>query len=171
LLRVVFGDLAVHEAEAVLRPIRSDLAPVNALSRDLGSAGGEVLESRLSNLGSIPLGGAVITPGGDLAADFVIHVVVMSEDEPQSLITIQRALRNGLRRAADWEISSLAVPPLGLGVGSMEAESAAQALVDVLCDHLAGGDPPSEVTVVVTSEYEAALFSRLVAERQPDPSS
>ena len=113
MLRVIIGDLAVQEAEAVLRPIRSDLAPVNALSRDLGSAGGEVLESRLSKLGSIPLGGAVITPGGDLAADFVIHVVVMSEDEPQSPITIQRALRNGLRRATDWELSSLAIP-LGL---------------------------------------------------------
>jgi O-acetyl-ADP-ribose deacetylase (regulator of RNase III) len=163
--------LATFEVEAVVRPIRADLAPVNAQSRDLAAAGGERLEARLESVGSIPLGGAVITPGGDLPASFVIHVVVMSSDEPQSAATVQRAVRNGLRRAADWEVASLALPPIGLGVGTMEAEESARALVEILFDHLDEGRPPQDLTIVVTSEYEATLFSRLVAECESDRTS
>ena len=166
MLRVVVGSLVDQRAEGVLRPIRSDLAPVDALSRDVASAGGEALEARLRGLGTIPLGGAVITPGGgELAAGFVIHVVVMSDEEPQSTQTIRRALRNGLRRAADWELGSLALPPLGLGAGTMEAEDSAEAVVDILFEHLSAGAPPLDLTLVVASEYEATLFRTVAAAR------
>ncbi len=162
MIRVVEGDLAAQQVTAVVRPIRSDLAPVNALSRDLAAAAGPKLGERLESVGSIPVGGAVITPAGDLPADFVIHVVVMSEDEPQTPTSARRALRNGLARAADWALDSLAVPPLGLGVGTLDAEEAARSLVETLFDHLDEGRPPLELTIVVGSEYEAGLFGRIV---------
>ena len=78
---------------------------------DLGAGAGESVEEQLSRSGSIPLGGAVMTPAGALPFDFLIHVVVMSEDEPQSTATVQKAVRNGLRRATDWALDSLALPP------------------------------------------------------------
>jgi O-acetyl-ADP-ribose deacetylase (regulator of RNase III) len=112
----------------------------------------------------MPLGGAVMTPAGDLAADFIIHVVVMSDDDPQSGVTMQKALRNGLRRAADWAIESMALPPLGIGVGTLEAEESARALVDILFDHLEDGEPPRELVIVVGSPYHSDLFTRLVDE-------
>jgi len=167
-IEVVVGDLASVEVSAVLRPIRSDLAPVNALSRDLARAAGPALEERLERLGGVPVGGAVLTPGGALAADFVIHASVMSEDEPQTALSVQRALRNGLRRAVDWELESLAVPPLGIGAGTMEAEEAARSLVEILFHHLDEGQHPRTITIVVGSEYEAELFGRLVHEASFD---
>ncbi|HET9948474.1 MAG TPA: macro domain-containing protein, partial [Longimicrobiales bacterium] len=97
-------------------------------------------------------------------AAFIIHVVVMSEEEPQSDHTVRRALRNGLSRAADWGLQSLALPPLGLGAGTVEPEDAARGFVEVLLDHLDGGVPPLDLTVVAPSAYEASLLERLVAE-------
>jgi O-acetyl-ADP-ribose deacetylase (regulator of RNase III) len=164
MIRVVTGDLASQAVGAVVRPIRSDLAPVDALSRDLAAAAGATLDRRLEKIGSMPLGGAVMTPAGDLAADFIIHVVVMSDDDPQSGVTMQKALRNGLRRAADWAIESMALPPLGIGVGTLEAEESARALVEILFDHLEDGQPPRELVIVVGSPYHSDLFTRLVDE-------
>lgn len=164
MIEIVVGDLAEQRAEAVVRAIRSDLSPVNALSRDLARAAGEPMEERLQRLGAIPLGGAVMTPAGDLPADFVIHVVVMSDEEPQSAMTVQRGLRNALRRAADWGLESLALPALGLGAGTLEAESAARALLEILFDHLEQGEKPLALKVVVATEYEGGLFRRLVDE-------
>jgi O-acetyl-ADP-ribose deacetylase len=163
-IRVVVGDLTLQATEGVLRPVRTDLAPVSAASRDVAVAAGEQLEERLSKLGTLPLGGAVLTPAGNLAAGFLIHAVVMSEEEPQTSLTVQRALRNGLRRATDWGLGSLALPPLGLGVGTADPEGAARALVEILFNHLDEGAAPLDLTIVAGSKYEAELLEGMVEE-------
>ncbi|MDX1645517.1 MAG: macro domain-containing protein [Longimicrobiales bacterium] len=156
------GSALDVQTEAVLRAIRTDLSPVSPASRDLGHAAGSIVEEHLGRLGSLPLGGAVITPAGDLACDFLIHAVVMSDDEAQTSATVVRAVRNSLRRAVDWGVGSLALPPLGIGVGTTEPEDAARTLVEILSDHLHEGTPPGELTVVVSSDFEESLFRRLV---------
>jgi len=161
-IRIVRGDLATLPVQGVVRAVRSDLAPVDVGARRLVLAAGAELEERLARLGTLPIGGAVLTPAGALAASYLIHIVVMSEEEPQTSHSIQRALRNGLRRAADWGLESLAVPALGLGAGSIEPEEPARILVDILFNHLDEGIPPLELTIAVGSEFEEALFSKLV---------
>ena len=156
------GELAGQATDAVVRPVRSDLAPVTHASRMLEQRAGEAFCEQLARLGPLPLGGAVITPSGDLPAGFVIHVVVMSEEEPQTPISVQRALRNGLRRAVDLGLDSLALPPLGLGVGNIEPEDSARALVEILFAHLDEGAAPLELTIVAATPFEADLLARTV---------
>lgn len=164
MIRVVTGSLVDVEAEALVRPVRSDLAPVSGASRDVAIAAGAELEARLERLGSLPVGGAVMTPAGALRAAFLIHAVVMSDEEPQTHITVQRAVRNALARAADWGVASLALPPMGMGVGLTEPEDAADALVQLLASHLDEGRPPHDLMIVTSSPYERDLFAGLVAE-------
>ena len=164
MIRVMAGSLVDVEAEAILRPVRSDFAPVSGASRDVALAAGAELEARLERLGSLPVGGAVITPSGSLGASFVIHAVVMSDEEPQTQFTVQKAVRNALARAADWGVASLALPPLGIGVGLTEPEDAADALVRILTGHLDGGSPPQELIIVTSSPYETDLFASRVVE-------
>lgn len=164
MIEVAGGVLHRRMVECILRPIRSDLAPVTPASRDLAVAAGPKLQERLEAMGMVPVGGAVMTPGGDLPADFVIHVVVSAPDEPETTLTVQKALRNGLRRAADFGVESLALPPLGLGVGRVEAEDSARVMLDILYNHLDEGAPPSELHIVVAHDYEVDVFRRLVAE-------
>ena len=171
MIRVVVGDLAAQEVDGVVRPVRSDLAPVSNASRDIGLAAGEELGERLSKLGTLPIGGAFLTPSGGLPASFLIHVVVMSEEEPQTALSVQRALRNGLRRATDWGLATLALPPMGMAVGTTEPEESARAMVEILFNHLDEGAAPHDLVIVATSDYEAELFDRLVAEMERTRSS
>jgi O-acetyl-ADP-ribose deacetylase (regulator of RNase III) len=164
MIQVTLESLMEVRVEGVVRPIRSDLTPVNGVSRDLGVAAGVGVAERLAKVGPLPLGGAVVTPGGELPAHFMIHVVVMSEDEPQTEASVQRALQNGLRRASDFGMQSLAVPALGMGVGLTEPEVSARALVDILFHHIDEGRQPLALTISVSSPYEASLFERLVEE-------
>ncbi|HSG07120.1 MAG TPA: macro domain-containing protein [Longimicrobiales bacterium] len=165
MIQVVVGALASQPQEGVLRAIRSDGAPLSGDARDvLLGAGSDVVE-RLGQMGDLPVGGAFVTPGGTLPASFIIHVVTASEEEPETAVTVQRALRNGLRRAAEWEMTSLALPPLGLGVGRMDPENAARAMVEIITNHLDEGLPPLDLTIVVGTEYEAEVFRRLAGDR------
>ncbi len=162
MIRVVVGDLALQETEGVLRPIRADLTPTTAGGRNVEERAGDVMTERLERMGMLPVGGAVITPGGSLGSAFVIHAVVASGDEPETAHSTELALRNGLRRATEWGLTSLALPPLGLGVGMVDAEDVAHGVVEMLIDHLDEGQPPLELTIVVSNAYEEAIFSRVV---------
>jgi O-acetyl-ADP-ribose deacetylase (regulator of RNase III) len=164
MISVVIGELTAQAQEGLLRPIRSDLAPLTAGARDVLAGAGPKVEERLQQMGSLPVGGAFITPAGDLAASFLIHVVTASDEEPESALSVQRALRNGLRRAVEWELKSLALPPLGVGVGHIDIEDTARAMVEILVNHLDEGHAPLDLTIVVAGEYEAGVFRHLVEE-------
>jgi O-acetyl-ADP-ribose deacetylase (regulator of RNase III) len=163
-IHVLTGVLSEQAREGIVRPIRSDLAPLTHAARDLIAAAGPSVEERLEQLGSLPLGSAVITPAGALPASFIIHIVTASEEDPETPHSVQRALRNGLRRAADWGLTSLAMPPLGVGAGQLDPEDAARAQLEILVDHLDEGAPPLDLTIVVAGAYEAEIFTRLADE-------
>lgn len=168
MIHVLTGILTEQAQEGILRPIRSDLAPLTHGARDVLAAAGPAVAERLEQLGPLPLGSAVITPAGDLPASFIIHIVTASEEEPETPLSVQRALRNGLRRAADWGLASLAIPLLGAGAGHLDAEASARAQLEILADHLDEGLPPLDLTIVVGGEYEAELYARLAAELTRD---
>ena len=162
MIRVVTGQLEDVDSEAILRPVDSQLEAVTAAGRGVEArAGPEVIE-RLRRMGDVPLGGAIVTPAGGLSASFLIHAVVRSQEEPLSKHGVRRALVNALRQASEWELSSLALPPLGAGPGSFDAETAAAIMVPVLQGHLRSVEFPNEIAIVVSSEYERDAFTRLL---------
>lgn len=158
MIDVVRGRLVEVRAEAILRPVGSDLQAVTVAGREVDLEAGESVRQRLAALGEVPVGGAVVTPGGGLEVPFLIHAVIQSRDEPPSEAVVRLALTNGLRRAAEWEVRSLALPPLGTGVGQMEAEGAARAMLVLLQEHMAATGFPGSVMVVAPGPYEEEVF-------------
>ncbi len=152
--------LELWEGECVVRAVRSDGASITAVARRLELGAGEVVCRRLEKLGELPVGSAVLTPGGDLAARFLMHVVLQSADEPVTAATIHRATANVLARAADFGMDELALPPLGTHAGNLEAEPAARSMAAALADSLARNPHPATVHIVVESEYERDVFAR-----------
>jgi O-acetyl-ADP-ribose deacetylase (regulator of RNase III) len=122
-----------------------------------------VVAERLQGLGDLPVGGAVITPAGDLPAEYIIHAVLQSVEEQVSTTTVRRALANVLRRARDLGLESVSIPPLGTGAGNLDADEAARLLVDALKEHFGHGEDPRSVEILVDNAYEEDLIARLVA--------
>ena len=162
MIRVQTGPVGEVQAEAYLRSISSELEADTPLSRDLERAAGPGVAERLQAMGELPVGAAVITPGGDIRAGFLIHVVLQSAEEPVSPTSVRTALQNGLRRAGEWGLRSLALPPLGTGAGNLDPQESAEVMASVLVEFVAAGDPPPEITVVVGEGYEEEGFARAV---------
>ena len=167
MIDVVVGRLADQGSEAVLRPVDAFLSPVSHASRELEREAGEEIQSRLRDTGELPVGGAILTPAGPLPTTFLIHAAVQGAEEPVSESGIRCALLNGLRRAVEWEIGSLSLPPLGTGAGNLDPEGAARVLVEVLRNHLASEDYPQGVTIVVPGPYDQEIFVRELARTEP----
>jgi len=152
-------DLVTADVECILRSVGSSLEPLTAIGRAIGAAAGEGLFERIEQIGDLPVGGAVITPAGNLSASFIIHVALQSHEEPVSVGGVRKALLNGLRHTCRMDVETLALPPLGTGAGNLDAETAADVMFEVLREHMEGEEYPREVTVMVATEYELQVFA------------
>jgi len=152
-------DLVTADVQCILRSVGSRLEPLTAVGREIGIAAGEDLLERIEQIGDLPVGGAVITPAGNLAASFIVHVALQSHEEPVSVGGVRKALLNGLRHTCRMDIETLALPPLGTGAGNLDAETSADVMFEVLRGHMEGEAYPREVTVMVATQYELQVFA------------
>jgi O-acetyl-ADP-ribose deacetylase (regulator of RNase III) len=168
-IRVLLGDPMAVEADALFRSIGVDFEACTALDDRVGARAGAAVASRLRAFGDVPVGSALVTPGGDLPFPFLFHLVLRSHEEPVSADRLRRALRNGLRHAAEWELLRVVIPPLGTGAGNLDAEAAAGILCAVLAGHVATAAFPREFFLVAMNAYEEEALSREVMRAFPTP--
>lgn len=158
-MRVEVGDLLANDADALIRPLNAQLDPISAVGQRIEDAMGHEVGERIQQMGEFPVGGAFITPAGELSARFVIHVVVQSAEEPTTGNGVRRALVNGCRRAEEWGIGSLALPLVGVTPGALDPIEAASLMVAALEE----GQAPEDVRLIAASEFEKEAFERALA--------
>lgn len=130
MIRVVAGDLAGEAVDAVLRPADATLAPVGPASARLDELGGARFASQRRTATPLEAGAAVVTAGGDLAAGYVLHVVVADERGPAARDQIRRALVSAWQRAGDWGLTRVAAPLLGVADGRLTLQESAGLLLE-----------------------------------------
>jgi O-acetyl-ADP-ribose deacetylase (regulator of RNase III) len=158
-MRVVVDDLAFLESDAIVRPATARLDPTTAALRRIEQMGGPAFRDRLVVQRDLPVGAAVVTgAGGDLPAEFVIHAIIQSDQEPVSHHGVARAWRSALERAQEWEFPRLSAPPLGIGAGNLTIEDAADIMVGGLTVHFAWAQFPTELSLVVETEEQRQVF-------------
>ena len=150
------------EADALLRPVGGELEAVTPFAREVELAAGAEVVERLHRMEELPVGAAAVTPGGDLSTPFLIHAVVQTRDDPPSVSTVSRALRNGLRRAAEWDLEAVALPPLGTGAGALQPEEAATTMLDAVAEFAQEFGRAPELIFLVGSDYEEDVFRRAI---------
>lgn len=165
MIHVVVDDIAFVSADAVIRPATATLEPTTAGLRRLEQVGGPAFWKQLQVQQELAVGAAVVTGGGDLPSPLVVHAIIMSASEPVSSTGVSRALLSAFQRAADWEISRLALPVVGTGAGGLSFDDAADTLCRVLSTHLAGAAFPSEVSIIVEREEEKQLLEAALRRR------
>lgn len=161
MIEVRLGELAEVETAAIVRPITAAGEAATAVSRRLEVAAGTVPVDQLQRFGELPVGAAVITMAGSLAADYLIHTVVRSPEQPVTVAVVRQALTNAFRRVDEWDIGSVALPLLGTGAGNLDPEEVVAVVVPLLREFVSAS--PRPVLLVVESEYEHGLVAQELA--------
>jgi O-acetyl-ADP-ribose deacetylase (regulator of RNase III) len=105
-------------------------------------------------------GAAVVTGGGDLAASFVLHVVLRDPDSGIGREVVRRALQSAWQRATDWELGIIAAPLVGADAGQLSLEEAATLLVETFPP--GPGGCPLELHIVVGQDAEREQVEAIV---------
>jgi O-acetyl-ADP-ribose deacetylase (regulator of RNase III) len=162
-IRVIVDDLAITQADAVVRPADETLGPLTpAISRLDEQAGPRFAEQkRLSS--PLKAGAAVVTGSGELTAPFVLHVVIRDPDSGVGREVVRQALVSAWQRATDWELGTIATPLVGAGAGQLSVEEAAALLAETFPSGLGGC--PSELHIVVDGDADKELVEAIVRRR------
>jgi O-acetyl-ADP-ribose deacetylase (regulator of RNase III) len=160
-IQVVVDDLAFLQVDAVLRPADSGLAPLTPAMSRLDRLAGDRFAAQRRVTTELEAGAAVVTGGGDLAAPYVLHVVLRDERSQVGREVVRRALLSAWQRAGDWALGVVAAPLVGAGAGQLTVEEAAILLAETF-PRPGSATHPSELRIVVERDDERETVEAIV---------
>ena len=106
------GDLTESDADAIVNAANNDLRLGGGVAGAIRRKGGPAIQAECDAIGSIPVGFAAITSGGNLKARFVIHAASMQLGGRTTAAALRSSTAHCLRIAAEKNLQSIAFPAL-----------------------------------------------------------
>jgi O-acetyl-ADP-ribose deacetylase len=164
------GDICHLEVDAIVVPAATSLWMSAGLAAEVKRAGGDEIEFAAVRQGPAGLGDAIVTPAGRLAAKVVIHAVSLERDRRTSAEAIETAVRSTVARANELQISSMAIPALGTGIGGFPLDEAARIVVETVRDELESPTALEHVIFALRVAAPYAAFAAAIDAAEPAPS-
>lgn len=130
------GDITESAVDAIVNAANNDLILGAGVAGAIRRKGGKRIEEDCERIGSIPLGEAAVTTGGNLKALYVIHAASMRLGGRTTAESLRLATRHSLMRAEEKAIKSIAFPAVGTGVAGFPMEECARIMIAEVLAHL-----------------------------------
>ena len=130
-LELIQGDITKAEVDAIVNAANSQLIGGGGVDGAIRRAGGDAIEQACAEIrrreGGCPTGKAVITPGGNLHAKYVIHTVgpVWEGGNSGEAERLASCYQESLQLAVENNIQSIAFPSISTGVYGYPTQKAA----------------------------------------------
>ena len=158
-LTLIQGDITKAEVEAIVNAANSQLVGGGGVDGAIRRAGGDEIEQACAEIrkreGGCPTGKAVITPGGNLPAKYVIHTVgpVWEGGNSGESELLASCYRESLRLAEENGIQSIAFPSISTGIYGYPTEKAAVVALTAVRDFMkANNATPKQIQFVLFDE-------------------
>lgn len=163
-IAVIQGDITKLEVDAIVNPANSHLLMGGGVAGAILRAGGNQIQEEAFRKAPVPIGRAVATTAGKLKAKYVIHAPTMMRPAmATSSENVKSATRAALECAKQTGINTLAFPGMGTGVGGLNPQEAAEAMVEEIRSHIEKGSTTiKQITLVgfgadLTQAFEKKL--------------
>lgn len=164
------GDITVLAFDAIVNAANSRLAGGGGVDGAIHRAAGivelrQACEAIIAEIGSLPSGQAVLTPGFKLPSQYIIHTVgpVWHGGVNNEPVLLRDAYLNSLRLAHENDIRTIAFPAISCGVYGYPVEDAARIALTALKEGLEAG-LVAEAGMVLHGEAAYATWSAAAEE-------
>src|SRR5271169_932973 len=106
-IEILQGDLTEMNVDAIVNAANNDLQLGGGVAGAIRRKGGDIIQEECNAIGSIPVGGAAITSGGNLKARFVIHAASMQLGGQTTAHALRSSTAHSLRIAAQKSLKSI----------------------------------------------------------------
>jgi O-acetyl-ADP-ribose deacetylase (regulator of RNase III) len=159
------GDITLEQTNAIVNAANSSLMGGGGVDGAIHRAGGpkilEECKKYCAQRGELPTGEAMITEGGNLKAQYIIHTVgpvwhggAQNEDR-----LLASAYRNSLALAVEHKIPSIAFPSISTGVYGFPIKRAAGIAVTTVSEFAKNNSDLGEVRFIVFSDSDYETYA------------
>ncbi|MBF0539853.1 MAG: macro domain-containing protein [Nitrospirae bacterium] len=147
-IEIYFGDIFICQADAIVNPanIQTSLNFGSHISQKIKKNGGSLVINERKQKGTINLGDAVYTSGGNLHFRYIIHAAIldMYDFNPLFLLKIRyrtsgevlrNATLNSLIVASELKIKSIVFSLMGSGIGGMPIKKCAEIMLNEIISY------------------------------------
>ncbi len=152
------GDLTDSDADAIVNAANNDLLLGGGVAGAIRRKGGPSIQAECDRIGSIALGEAAVTGGGNLRARHVIHAASMRLGEATTEESLRASTRNSLARARELKLKSIAFPAIGTGIAGFPLKRCAEVMLAEVREHLGGATPLERVEFVLLDHAAEEVF-------------
>jgi len=165
-IRFSQGDLTEMDVDAIVNAANNDLQLGAGVAGAIRRKGGPSIQRECDAIGSIPIGSAAITGGGDLKARHVIHAASMQLGGRTTPESLRSSTGWSLRLARDNGLESVAFPAVGTGIAGFPLRECAEIMLREVAANLKGETTVETVHFVLFDAAALEAFQSVWKEIQ-----
>ena len=158
------GDLTEMDVDAIVNAANNDLQLGGGVAGAIRRKGGEAIQRECDAIGSIPVGGAAITTGGNLRARFVIHAASMQLGGETTAHALRSSTAHALRIAAEKGLRSIAFPAVGTGIAGFPVSECARIMLREVAEHFKKTTSLEMIYFILFDAQALSEFEKVLAE-------
>lgn len=169
-LEITQGDITEMDTEAIVNAANENLILGAGVAGAIRTKGGPSIQEECNRLGGTHVGGAVVTGGGNLKAEYVIHAVGPRMGEGNEDEKLKNATLNSLRRADEKKMKSIAFPAVSTGIFGFPVKRAARIMLSATEDFLVKETSLERVVFCLFGQEAFDVFAAEFEQRFPTAS-
>lgn len=163
-IEILQGDLTEMDTDAIVNAANNDLQLGGGVAGAIRRKGGPQIQKECNEIGTIPVGGAAITSGGNLKARHVIHAASMELGGRTTATALRSSTAHSLRIAAREGLKTIAFPAVGTGIAGFPLRECAEIMLQEVAKHLQGPTSIREVRFVLFDADSFGIFKEVLGE-------
>ncbi|XP_041056899.1 protein mono-ADP-ribosyltransferase PARP14-like isoform X2 [Carcharodon carcharias] len=152
IVEVKQGDITLENVNAIVNSTTTTLDLNSGVSGAIFAAAGSAVTDECKKLGSQPNDGVVVTGSGNLACDYIIHMVGQT-----SPAMITASVEKVLQECELNQIATVSFPALGTGMGGVKPQDAIESILAGFGNHLSQ-TKPSVITFIYVVVYDHKVY-------------
>lgn len=144
-ITILKSDITELAVDAIVNAANNDLILGGGVAGAIRQKGGPKIQQECNAIGSIAVGEAAVTGGGNLKSQYVIHAASMTLGGWTTAESLKQSTYNSLLRAKEKGIKTLAFPAIGTGVAGFPVDRCAQIMIDTVIRFLEQNPLPDKV--------------------------
>jgi O-acetyl-ADP-ribose deacetylase (regulator of RNase III) len=156
------GDITDLEVDVIVNAANAQLILGGGVAGAIRKKGGPKIQEECNKIGSIFVGGAVITTGGNLKAKHVIHAVGPRMGEGYEDQKLKNATLNSLKLMDENKLFSIAFPAISTGIFGYPIEKCAKIMISTTKEYLENNTCIREVIFCLYSSSDFEVFEKFL---------
>ena len=161
-LKLAEGDITELDTDAIVNAANASLILGAGVAGAIRAKGGPAIQRQCDQIGSCPVGNAVITGGGNLKARYVIHAVGPRKGEGNKEEKLRNATLNSLKVANDNGLKSIGFPAISTGIYGFPIERCAEIMLSSTTGYLQKETGLEKVVFCLYGQEAFDVFSKVL---------